>query len=428
VNRALDVHLDGALAGTVVMSTSGALSFRYAEEHLARPDPTPLSMAMPLDRPEHRNKVVLPFLQGLLPDNAQALASMAIAFGVSAASPFALLEHVGRDVAGALQFVPAGTPSPDSQGSPTHAEPVGEAEIGRMLRDAMAEYADGRPLDRREGRFSLAGAQPKIALHALAGGGWGLPQDAIPTTHILKPVTGEMAGVDVVEQITMEAARQLDLTVAESHLAEFDGVRTFVSARYDRVLRDGVWRRLHQEDLCQALAVPPSKKYQRRDGGPGLAAVSDLLEAVPDLGDRHRAAEAFFAGFVFNAVVGGTDAHAKNYSLLLAGDRVALAPLYDLASYAPYWAGERSIELAMNVNGVYRLDAITGEDLVRAGMRLRLSRAEAQAIVLRLRAGTAAAFERARAVFEGHGPEAGAIADRVVDSVTRLPLVERPSV
>lgn len=425
MNRELDAHLDGVHIGTTSMTAGGALGFRYSEQYVAGGDPTPISMSMPLDRLEHKNRVVLPFLQGLLPDNAQALASMATAFGVSAASPFALLEHVGKDVAGALQFTARGVPAPDTTQTRTDVDPLTEAEIALMLTDAMYEYRDGRPISRREGRFSLAGAQPKIALHRFDDGGWGLPRDATPTTHIFKPVSEELRRIDVIEQLTMMAAAELGLTTAQSEIVEIGGIRTSVTTRYDRENSPSGWRRLHQEDLCQALGVSPAKKYQRLDGGPGVAAVADLLEQMPVLGDRRNVALSFFTAFVFNAVVAGTDAHAKNYSLMLDGERVRLAPLYDLASYATYRIGDESVQLAMNANGKYKIDLIGTDDLVRAGMRLRIGAKEARDVVDRLRGTSLTAFERARMYFGEHGDEADEVADRLVEGIGALPLVDK---
>lgn len=100
--RELSVYLDGDLAGVVEMSSGGALTFSYDESYRSREDPTALSLSMPVEVAQHKNRVVRPYLQGLLPDNAQALDAIAATYSVSAASPFALLEHVGRDVAGAV--------------------------------------------------------------------------------------------------------------------------------------------------------------------------------------------------------------------------------------------------------------------------------------------------------------------------------------
>ena len=140
----------------------------------------------------------------------------------------------------------------------------------------------------------------------------------------------------------------------------------------------------------------PGKKYQRTDGGPGVGEIADLIESFPLLLDRRKVAREFFRGFVFNAVIGGTDAHAKNYSLLLAGESVKLAPLYDLATFAPYRDAREPALLPMNVNGKYRLDQISTADFVKTGMRLRLKKADALEIVEQTRNGVVSAFEPAR--------------------------------
>ncbi|NNH05503.1 HipA N-terminal domain-containing protein [Cellulomonas fimi] len=114
MTRTLLVHLEGVLAGTLSMSSGGTLSFEYDEDYRSGPDPTPLSLSMPLATRRHKQRAVLPFVQGLLPDNVQALEAMARTFQVSARSPFALLEHIGHDVAGALQLVRPGEPSEDA--------------------------------------------------------------------------------------------------------------------------------------------------------------------------------------------------------------------------------------------------------------------------------------------------------------------------
>jgi hypothetical protein len=60
-----------------MMSGSGNLSFEYRKDHTDDPDATPLSLSMPKARANHPRRAVLPFLQGLLPDNEQALESLA---------------------------------------------------------------------------------------------------------------------------------------------------------------------------------------------------------------------------------------------------------------------------------------------------------------------------------------------------------------
>ncbi|WP_349826828.1 HipA domain-containing protein [Brevibacterium litoralis] len=292
-----------------------------------------------------------------------------------------------------------------------------------MLDEVVAEYRDGAPESGSSGRFSLAGAQPKIALHRLPDGTWGVPEDATPTTHILKPVVGTFRRIDVVEQVTLRAARVLGNEVADSQVVRIGSWDVLVSEQYDRRVDGGLWRRLHQEDMCQALSVPPQKKYQHRDGGTGVAHVSALLRSLPLPGDRVAAGRAFFRAFVFNVVAGCTDAHAKNYSLLLDGRSVRLAPLYDLLSFAAYWDGESRIDSAMSVDGEYSLHRISESSLARLGPRFGLDAEESASIVHLVRRDVLGAFEAARDSVTGHGTDALSTADDLLVGLRRLPLV-----
>lgn len=421
--RTLDVHLDGRLCGWLNQSSSGNLIFTYAEHYRTAEGATPLSLSMPLVTATHRKRVVLPFLQGLLPDSDEALGAMARRYAVSSNNPFALLEHVGLDTAGAVQIVPHGTPAPDAVSPRARVRAVSEAEVSVMLSRVVSEYTEGAPYYDGAGRFSLAGAQPKIALHRLPDGSWAVPEDATPTTHILKPVAGRFRRIDVVEQLTMRAAAALGSDVARSDLVRIGDWDVLVSERYDRTLTDRTWRRLHQEDFCQALSVSPARKYQERDGGPGIAHIAGLVRALPIRSDRLDVGESFYRAFVFNVVAGCTDAHAKNYSLLLDGSAVRLAPLYDLLTYAGYWDGQGRLASAMSVDGEYALDRITAAGLARVGAQFGVAPAAAASIVETTRQGVADAFELASAEVISRAPEAEAVVARVLSGLRELPLV-----
>jgi serine/threonine-protein kinase HipA len=260
---------------------------------------------------------------------------------------------MGEDCAGAVQLIP-----PNELGSvidePSRVEWLTEDEIGRRLRDLVERHGTGRlPGDR--GQFSLAGAQPKTAF-VYDGERWGIPSGAIPTTHILKPpAQRDLDGFDINEHFCLKLARKLGLAVAESTVRRFDGETAIVVARYDRRrLESGRLVRLHQEDACQSLAVPPSGKYER-EGGPGAPAIVQLL--IEESDDPDLDVGAFFDALAFNWVIAGTDAHAKNYSLLIGPGSVRLAPLYDLISTLPYprWISHRSVKLAMRIDREYHV-------------------------------------------------------------------------
>lgn len=422
--RSLDVYLDGRLCGWVTQTSSGNLTFEYDGAYRNSGDATPLSLSMPLTGSVHRRRAVLAYLQGLLPDSDEALRAIARRYSVSANNPFALLEHIGIDAAGAIQLVPSGGVASDAVLERTRVRRVDDDEVATMLSRVVSEYADGAPYYDAVGRFSLAGAQPKIALHRLPDGSWGVPEDATPTTHILKPVAGAYRRIDVVEQLTMRAAEILGNRVAKSTLLRIGEWDVLVSERYDRARVGGTWRRLHQEDLCQALSVPPSKKYQRHDGGPGLADVAGLIRSVPLTADRRSSGEAFYRALVFNVIAACTDAHAKNYSLMLDQRSVRLAPLYDLLSYAAYWDGSVPLDSAMSVGGEYWLSKISPARLEEAGAMFGVERSDAAEIVDTTRKRVHPAFESARAALEDDlGKAEIGIADDLLRGLRRLPLV-----
>ena len=195
------------------------------------------------------------------------------------------------------------------------------------------------------GQFSLAGAQPKTAL-LLQNGRWGIPSGQIPTTHILKPPTGHFDGHAENEHICLNLAGSLGLPVAETRVMRFEKEIAIVIERYDRQPSGNNIIRVHQEDICQALGVLPTKKYQN-EGGPSPVDVIELLRSAST--DRVTDVETFVDALAFNWLIGGADAHAKNYSLLLAnGPTIRLAPLYDIASILPYdQVDTKRIKLAM---------------------------------------------------------------------------------
>ncbi|MDA9421627.1 type II toxin-antitoxin system HipA family toxin [Bradyrhizobium sp. CCBAU 53380] len=347
--------LDGAEVGRVRSDARGRLSFVYENAWRNAEVAYPLSLSMPLAAEEHGPATVQAFLWGLLPDNEQVLERWAKKFQVSARNVFALISNVGEDCAGAIQFVTPDQFEALKTGKDDKIEWLDKAEIANRLRVLREDHAAWR-LPRDTGQFSLAGAQPKTAL-VLKGNKWGIPSGRIPTTHILKPPTGHFDGHAENEHICLQLARELGLPAAETQVMRFEREIAIVVERYDRQVSGNDIIRVHQEDICQAMGIPPTKKYQS-EGGPTPADVVELLRTYST--DREADLETFVSALVFNWLIGGSDAHAKNYSLLLAsGPLVRLAPLYDIASILPYdHVDQRKIKLAMKVGGEYKLDQI----------------------------------------------------------------------
>jgi len=346
--------LDGNEVGRVHRDARGRLTFVYGDEWRNAADVYPLSLSMPLGAKEHGRSVIEAFLWGLLPDNERVLDRWAAKFQVSARNVFALISHVGEDCAGAVQFVTPDRLSAMRSGKEDRVEWLDESEIARRLEILRADHAAWR-LPRDTGQFSLAGAQPKTAL-LLQNGRWGIPSGRLPTTHILKPPTGHFDGHAENEHICLMLARSLGLPAALSKVMRFKEEVAIVIERYDRQHKGNDIIRVHQEDVCQVLGIMPTRKYQN-EGGPSASNVVELLRTYST--DRQDDLDTFLAALGFNWLIAGTDAHAKNFSLLLGGRRVRLAPLYDVASILPYDEFDlRKVKLAMKIGGEYKLSLI----------------------------------------------------------------------
>lgn len=346
--------LGGKEVGRVRKGARGRLTFAYDDDWRGSAEAYPLSLSMPLAAKEHGPSIVQAFLWGLLPDNERVLDRWAAKFQVSARNVFGLISHVGEDCAGAVQFVAAERLDAIRKGKEDTVEWLDEANIARRLQTLRADHAAWR-LPRDTGQFSLAGAQPKTAL-LFQNDRWGVPSGRIPTTHILKPPTGHFDGHAENEHICLMLARALGLPAASSRVMRFGDEIAIVIERYDRQLAGNEIIRVHQEDVCQALGIMPTKKYQN-EGGPSPVNIVELLRTYST--DREADVDTFVAALGFNWLIAGTEAHAKNFSLLLASGHTRLAPLYDVASSLPYDEFDvRKIKLAMKIGGEYKLKQI----------------------------------------------------------------------
>ncbi|MCA1490520.1 type II toxin-antitoxin system HipA family toxin [Ensifer sp. NBAIM29] len=386
--RVLNVWWNGRIVGQFTQDRHGDIGFAYAEAWIDDESTLPLSASLP-KRPERfSRRECRPFFGGLLPEERQRLVA-AQALGVSPANDFALLDRLGGDVAGALQLLPDKQEpiktGPIADQQPT---PLDDAGIVRVL-DALPT----RPLlAGEEGlRLSLAGAQSKVPVIVIDGR-IALPLPGQATTHILKPPIARFPGTTENEAFAMKLGAKIGLDVAPVEPRSAEGRSFLLVERYDRV-RDtsGVVRRIHQEDFCQALGVPPETKYAS-EGGPTFKDCFELLRRV----SARPATDVLklLDAAIFNLIIGNADAHGKNFSILYDDHGPRLAPLYDLLSTVAYpdlspkmamRIGKRATLAEMDADGwqAYAKEAGVGLPLVRRRItHLVDSTAEAAARVL----------------------------------------------
>lgn len=380
----LHVWLHGLDAGSLVLKDNGNLQFRY-HEHYAGQDLPPLGHAMPLQSEAFPHRTCLAVFGGLLPEQDVRRAAARI-LGVSETNDFRLLEELGGDCAGAIEFHPEGRiPPTGAPGRPIDLDELDEILVGLPARPLAIGDAH------RDARMSLAGAQGKLpvtvsdlddALLLPEAGGQ-------PSTHILKPEPAQFPGLVDNEHFCMSLARMLELGVSHVDTARtLTGLPYLVVERYDRDLLAMPVKRLHQEDMCQALARLPSEKYQS-DGGPTFRDVVALLRAHAATPARDVAR--LWDALVFNVLIGNCDAHGKNYSLLYDSRRPTLAPLYDLVSTTQY--DGMSTRLAMTIGGARHPEEVDVEALARCARECGYNPRAAVARARRLAAAAAQAAD-----------------------------------
>ncbi|WP_286166886.1 HipA domain-containing protein [Arthrobacter sp. AQ5-05] len=295
------------------------------------------------------------FFGGLLPEG-RGRTNLAKQAGVDSTDTFGMLDYAGWDLPGAVNV--GKDPGPRAEHIRARVSDV-EQLLARTADHAMGTVGGGG---------SLPGVQPKATL-ALFDGQWHITKGGAVSTHIVKPVAAGEEWRAHWEAYCLSLGRELGLLEFEASVMRFESRTALVVERYDRIIRGaGDVERLHQEDSAQALGLPwdGDAKFEAVDHGAALKNIAGLLPAVrklsPSRGDRHR----LLAYTTFNAAIGNTDAHAKNFSIRHFRDgKVGLAPLYDVTALALAPDGQQ--DLALRVNGVSYQPAVTVGHLVNEG-------------------------------------------------------------
>jgi serine/threonine-protein kinase HipA len=406
----LAVILNGRLVGRLHRAANGAIDFRYEQAWLYWEFAIPVSLSLPLGDQRFTGAQVTAVFDNLLPDNDSIRRRIAERVGADGTDAYSLLSIVGRDCVGALQFLDEGEqPTPIGK---VEADPVTDDDIAHILANLATAPLGLEPDDAF--RISIAGAQEKTAL-LWWDDKWQRPIGTTPTTHIFKPQIGQLPnGIDLSNSVENEhfcltLLGELGLPVASTKMATFGDRRVLIIERFDRQQgRDARLLRRPQEDICQALSVPPTRKYEDH-GGPGVVQIMRLLAEsdVPDLDRRH-----FMKTMIAFWLIGATDGHAKNFSIFLSqGGRFKATPLYDVLSVEPSLAAhqvnQRQVRLAMAIGDRrrYRIADIAPRHFLQSATLADYDEREMKLIFEELRREGEAALERAVVAMPADTPD-----------------------
>jgi serine/threonine-protein kinase HipA len=313
--------------GTIETHEDGP-SFVYDPEWLRTRGAFPLSILMPLSPRRTPPQIFEPWAANLLPEASQ-LQAVGRRLGAAPEDTIAILAAIGRDTAGALSIGRPGSTNPGGWVR-VPSESALERIINELPSKPFLVGEDGISM-------SLAGVQNKLGVAVDGKGRICVPHDGAPSTHILKPDSERLFGGVQNEALCLTIARRVGLNAPRVTTGKA-GKRTYLLVtRYDRIEQAGRWRRLHQEDFCQALGKPPSAKYEANQSGirgPTLADMFALTRNAMRAPDVLNLLDCV----TFNILVCNTDAHAKNYALMISGKGFSLAPIYDVMCAAA-WEG-----------------------------------------------------------------------------------------
>lgn len=339
----LDVYLYGERVGTLFPAGDNDYRLAYDPKLVERVGPgrALLSSSLPARPEPYSAEATRAYVEGLLPEGPRR-DRLGRELDVDAVDGYLLLAEIGEDCAGAVSFL-----APGEEPRPLDPEAIAwleEDELAAAVRRPAPGLAGERG---RHPRFVLPGQRHKLALvRDEASGRWAWPRAGLPSTHVVKPETGEYPQYVANEMFCMTVCRQVGLPVAKATVEEIGGRRCLVSPRYDRVLGDCPLdvRRLHCESFSQALGILPGAIAIDEEGRecepPGWQEARGLLNAVSRPDEIVNLLTAAFC----NYILGNGDAHGSNFALIdretteLGGPepKWRLAPLTDLTSTVVY--------------------------------------------------------------------------------------------
>jgi len=336
MSKSLNVFLNESQAGKLWVE-KGQLAFQYDSDWLENDSAVPLSVSLPLQSEPQEGTDVSAYFSNLLPE-ADQLIAVAKHFKVPLDDQFSLLKSVAGECAGAVSIVP------DKRS--TRSSASYRKLTGKTLGTTINALKKQPLLAGKKGvRFSLAGTHTKLPIR-FADENQSLPLNGALSDHIVKPPRDDCSDSIANEYFCMNLARRMDLEVPSVYLLT-SATPLFVVNRYDRDMDDnGNIVKIHQEDFCQAMGIPPEKKHES-DGGPSFKDCFDLVReySVQPMVDLQR----LLCWVVFNFFIGNEGIHAKNLAFLHTDKGPVLAPFYDLMSTAVY--PSLSYRLVMKIGG-----------------------------------------------------------------------------
>ena len=345
--------------------------FSYMDEYLDEANAVPVSISLPLQRERFSAGQTRQFFEGLLPEGFTRR-SVAQWLHLDENDYLSILYQLGRECLGAVRVLKEGETQAASY----------EMITKQQVKALAAEGAQKSAEIVSKSHLSLTGASGKVGLYYdTAGNQWYLPQGTAPSTHIVKQSHVRLEGIVTNEQLSMMTAAKCGIEVPKSFIIDLgsgeDNEVLYATRRYDRTFEGAADTisgllaplRLHQEDFSQALGISSANKYEKEHTG-YMRRMFELLRQFSSnpIVDQGK----LWDIIVFCYLLGNTDAHIKNFSLLYGKDlrSIRLAPAYDLVSTTVYESSTR--EMSFYIGNALLTDEITETSFREAATEIHI--------------------------------------------------------
>ena len=194
--------------------------------------------------------------------------------------------------------------------------------------------------------FTVPGVQKKLSLHLVSDS--RKPRLTLvnyPTGYILKPQVAEFEALPESEQLIMTMADIAGISTVPHALIKGNAGLAYITKRVDRNLTDDKIEMLAMEDFCQLDLRLTEDKYR--------GSYERCAKIIKQYSSRVGIDMAeFYIRLVFCFIVGNSDMHLKNFSLIETAEgsgEYVLSPAYDLLPVnANMPADKEQFALAMN--------------------------------------------------------------------------------
>ena len=370
----IEINGNSIYAGNIKGNDSSDACFTYADEYNSNLENPAISISLPLNKKTFDVNQTRNFFEGLLPEGFTRRC-VAEWMHADANDYLSLLAGLGNECLGAIKIIE----NLENKITPKY-QLLSQSEVRELAREGATESAQLVT----KAHLSLTGASGKVGLYFDdKEQKWYLPLGEAPSTHIVKQSHVRLKKIVANEQLCLLTARNLGIEIPESFIVNTGSLEDadilFATKRYDRKIKDksrklnGLYvpYRLHQEDFAQALGISAIYKYEKNKER-YLKQLFDVLRnySSEPITDQVK----LWDICIFNYLVGNTDNHIKNLSLLYGEDlkTIRLAPAYDIISTMVY---ENCTEnMAISIDGIYDINQITRQSFEKEAEYIGLGR------------------------------------------------------